>query len=352
LQLFGSAASEAVRTLLDERGIAVHTGAAAVELAEGELRLLPTGTIPADWAVALPRLHGPRIDGIPQTVDGFVSVDAHGRVRGAPDIFAAGDITTFPIKQGGIAAQQADAAAEMIALNAGAELVPEPFRPVLRGLLLTGTQPRYLRQSPAGGSIATAEPLWWPPTKIVGRYLAPFLALVAGVESPPEAPSIPGAVEVDRELELERIEALATLRLESRDSADDTPSVGSVMTTEFLVAAPEDTLGEVAERMSEQVARPALVSDHGVLIGILTSRDLLRAFAARVHPSDARVREWMTAEPVVVSSGTPLETAVTLMGQYDLNHLPVVDDERPVGILSLRQAVRRTRGRIGVGLGF
>jgi hypothetical protein len=43
-------------------------------------------------------------------------------------------------------------------------------------------------------SEASPEPLWWPPAKIVGRYLAPFLGAFAGVESPPEAPAAPGAM--------------------------------------------------------------------------------------------------------------------------------------------------------------
>ena len=57
---------------------------------------------------------------------------------------------------------------------------PEPFRPVLRGLLVTGEAPTFLRVELAGGagdtSAAADEALWWPPGKIVGRYLAPFLA--------------------------------------------------------------------------------------------------------------------------------------------------------------------------------
>jgi hypothetical protein len=52
---------------------------------------------------------------------------------------------------------------------------PRPFRPVLRGLLLTGGPRTYLRAGPGGSAVAT-EPLWWPPAKIVGRHLAPFLA--------------------------------------------------------------------------------------------------------------------------------------------------------------------------------
>jgi sulfide:quinone oxidoreductase len=358
LQLFGRAGSDAVRQLLEERGIALHTGSFPVELVEGELRLVPEGTIAADRVVALPRLRGPRIDGLPQTVEGFLPVDAHGQVHGLADVFAAGDITSFPVKQGGIAAQQADAAAEMIAANAGADLTPQPFRPVLRGLLLTGRQPRYLRHEITGGvgdvSEASPEPLWWPPAKIVGRYLAPFLGAFAGVESPPEAAAAPGAVAVEVELDAAEAHGLAALRLEvARDAeGEGGATVADVMSTDPLVVAPEDTLGEVAEKMRAGDLGSALVADYGRLIGILTSRDLLRAFAGRVHPSEARVREWMTAEPVAVSAATPIEAAVTLMTEYGFHHLPVIEDERPAGMLGLRQATRQARGRIGIGLGF
>jgi sulfide:quinone oxidoreductase len=358
MQLFGRAGSEAVRALLEERGIAVQTGSTPVELVDGELRLVPEGTIAADRVVALPRLRGPRIDGLPQTVEGFVPVDAHGQVHGLADVFAAGDITSFPVKQGGIAAQQADAAAETIAATAGADLAPQPFRPVLRGLLLTGRQPRYLRHDLTGGageaSSASPDPLWWPPAKIVGRYLAPFLGTFAGVESPPEAPSAFGAVPVEVELDAATVDGLAALRLETAPAAegDGGATVADVMSTDPLVVAPEDTLGEVAEKMRARDVGSALVGDYGRLIGILTSRDLLRAFAGRVHPSEARVREWMTAEPVAVSAATPIEAAVTLMTEYGFHHLPVVDGERPTGMLGLRQAARQARGRTGIGLGF
>ncbi len=358
LQLFGRAGSEAVRELLEERGIAVQTGACPVEFVDDELRLVPEGSIAADRVVALPRLRGTRIDGLPQTVEGFVPVDAHGQVHGLADVFAAGDITSFPVKQGGIAAQQADAAAEMIAANAGADLTPQPFRPVLRGLLLTGRQPRYLRHELTGGagdaSASSPEPLWWPPAKIVGRYLAPFLGDFAGVKSPPEAPAAPGAVPVEVELERERIDALPAVRLEVGRAAEgeDGPTAVDAMSTEPLVVAPEETLGEVAEKMRERDLGSALVADYGRLIGILTSRDLLRAFAGRVHPSEARVREWMTAEPITVPAAAPLDAAVTLMTEYGFHHLPVVEGERPVGMLGLRQAARQARRRTGIGLGF
>jgi sulfide:quinone oxidoreductase len=95
-------------------------------------------------------------------------------------------MTAFPVKQGGIASQQADAAAEWIAALAGVEIEPRPFRPVLRGLLLTGLSPRFLRSDVLDGSSEVdMEPLWWPPGKIAGRYLAPFLAEHFGLSAEP-----------------------------------------------------------------------------------------------------------------------------------------------------------------------
>src|SRR5439155_22648246 len=139
-------------------------------------------------------------DGIPRDANGFVSTDRYGHT-GVSDIFAAGDVTTFPVKQGGIAAQQATAAAETIAEAAGADVTPRPFRPVLRGLLLTGSVPTYLRAELTGGagdtSTAQSEPLWWPPGKIVGRHLAPFLAERADEILVPPAGTDALAVEID-----------------------------------------------------------------------------------------------------------------------------------------------------------
>ena len=102
----------------------------------------------------------------------------HGRVAGLQRVYAAGDGTAFPIKQGGLATQQADAVAETIAAAVGAPIEPEPFRPVLRGMLLTGGDDRFMRSAVAGGEgepTVASHALWWPPSKIAGRYLAPFL---------------------------------------------------------------------------------------------------------------------------------------------------------------------------------
>ena len=103
--------------------------------------------------------------------------------------------------------------------------------------------------------------------------------------------------------------------------------------------------------MRDRDTGAAAVALYGQLIGILTSRDLLRAFAARVQPNRARVREWMTSEPITVSASTRVEVAVSVMKEHGIHHLPVVDGQRPVGMLGFRQASRQARGR-GIGLGF
>ena len=113
--------------------------------------------------------------GLPQDEHGFIPIDAQCAVKDVEYVCAAGDGTAFPIKQGGIAAQQADAAASAIAATLGAIDHAEPFRPVLRGMLLTGSEPRYLRAA-AGETEVSFQPLWWPPSKIAGRYLSGYLA--------------------------------------------------------------------------------------------------------------------------------------------------------------------------------
>jgi sulfide:quinone oxidoreductase len=366
LHLFGREASDAVRALLEEREIAVHTRAYPVAARDGELLLVADGIVVADRVVALPRLQGPRIGGIPQSFEGFIAVDVHGRVHGVADVYAAGDITTSPVKQGGIATQQADAAAEAIAAEAGVDLTPAPFRPVLRGLLLTGAEPRYLRGERSGRvgevSQASPEPLWWPPAKIVGRHLAPFLAELTGTAGTAEQASRAG-VSVEVELDAGAAEPRRDRLLEEAvedalgDALGDSPvaRVGEVMSDDPLVVAPEDTLAEVAERMRAEDVGSALVAEYGRLIGIVTSRDMLRVLAGRVHSSEARVRQWMTAEPIAVSATTTLEAAAVLMTEHDIHHLPVVDGERPVGMVGMRDVVRspasyaETLARIGLG---
>jgi sulfide:quinone oxidoreductase len=191
LAVFGLEASDAIAAMLASHGIGCRTRATPVRFSEGLLDLVPGARVETEAVVALPQLEGPDLPGVPSDANGFVPADDHGRVGAEVGIYAAGDLTQFPLKQGGIATQQADAAAEMIAAEAGAPIEPAPFRPILRGLLLTGDAPSFLRTEVAtAGSLVAVEPLWWPPAKIVGRHLAPFLATHLGLSTePPTRPS-------------------------------------------------------------------------------------------------------------------------------------------------------------------
>lgn len=202
LALFGVAASEAIRELLEIRGIELTLNSVSTAVEDGWLQISSGDPIRANRVIALPRLEGPRVEGIPSNEHGFVEVDEHGAVWGLKNVWAAGDLTSFPIKQGGLAAQQGEAAAQSIAAYAGADVQPRPFNPVLRGLLLTGLAPRYIRADPSAEQFAfDTEPLWWPPAKIVGRYLAPFLAAELGFSAPDEQHDHPAGVEVEVELQ-------------------------------------------------------------------------------------------------------------------------------------------------------
>jgi sulfide:quinone oxidoreductase len=178
LAIFGPTASTAVSELLQARGIALFAGSTVRDL-EGGITMSPGARKlgPAE-AIALPMMAGPAIDGLPADEKGFIPIDDRGRIKAVEDVYAAGDGTNFPIKQGGLAAQQADAVAEDIARRVGAGVTAEPFRPVLRGKLLTGDESLSLRAEVAGGGgegVASTDCLWWPPQKISARYLAPFL---------------------------------------------------------------------------------------------------------------------------------------------------------------------------------
>jgi CBS domain-containing protein len=114
-------------------------------------------------------------------------------------------------------------------------------------------------------------------------------------------------------------------------------TLGEICNPTFITVAPEDTLGEVAERMSAQNVGAVVVKDFGRLIGVLTERDMLRAMAARVHTSDARVRQWMTENPITAGPETTFEDAQKIMLDKGFRHLPVVDGETILGIVSLRR---------------
>src|ERR671923_1236888 len=117
-------------------------------------------------------------------------------------------------------------------------------------------------------------------------------------------------------------------------------TLGELMTREVLTVAPEDTLGETATKMVDRGVGSVVVSDFGRIIGILTERDVLRAVADRTHPSQARVREWMTVDPVTATEATHASEAARIMLENNFRHLPVVEGSRAVGIVSIRDVAQ------------
>ena len=195
LAIFGSTASDAVSAALERAGVKVVASAYAEIPRAGEIVINPGDRVlHADRVIALPELFGPEVRGIQRGDHGFIRVDPHGKTHDEGNIFAAGDAIDFPVKHGGLGSQQADAVAESIAALAGSGVTPEPFRPVIRGMLLTDDKPLYLTAHMTGGqgasysSQVTDTPAWTPAGKIAARYLAPYLDKLDSQTGPRAAP--------------------------------------------------------------------------------------------------------------------------------------------------------------------
>ena len=188
LEPLGASASQLLAARLDEARVAVETERVAKRVDGAQLLLDSGPPIEGTGFIALPALEADPIPGLPQRERGFIQTDARMHVAGLESVWASGDVTWFPVKQGGLAAQQADTAARAIAASAGAYVPLEPFHPVLRAALITGGTPDFLRSDlPSRGPADTSagRALWWPPAKVAGRYLGPYIAAKLGEE--PEA---------------------------------------------------------------------------------------------------------------------------------------------------------------------
>lgn len=203
LGLFGPEATRRVRAKLCDQGIALYTGATVAALGAGDLTLADDRTVPADHVVALPVACARRIDGLPADREGFLVVDDHGRVAASPGVYAAGDGTASPVRQGGLACQQADAAAAAIVADLGVgPPQPAPYRPVLRGVLLSDEGPVLLRSAlddhgrPAHRwRDVPVRAAAWPSGKVVGHHLSPYLAGRADGPRTPDG-AVSGAADV------------------------------------------------------------------------------------------------------------------------------------------------------------
>ncbi len=186
LAVFGSTVSDAVGRVLEHHRIETITSAHCTVPGPGRVTINPGDrTLLADRIVALPELVGPSTPGVPKgSPGGFIPVDMHCKVRGLDAVYAAGDATDFPIKHGGIAAQQADTAAAAIAALAGAPVEPQRFSPTIHGVLLGAEQPLYMSAHVTGGHGSSSEihedPDFLPTDKIEAKYLTPYLELLSG----------------------------------------------------------------------------------------------------------------------------------------------------------------------------
>jgi sulfide:quinone oxidoreductase len=186
LQVFGAQASRLVADLLTERGVNFVGESDPQHVERGGTLALGSGeTVEADCVVAVPELRGPRITGVPTDRAGFITTDALGGVIGLSDVYAAGDMTSFPIKQGGLAAQQADIVAQRIASDHGVSVKEPRVEHVLNAQLVGGTHPVFLRTELDEFGQAAAATLQrqrpeddascTSPEKVFGRYLTPYL---------------------------------------------------------------------------------------------------------------------------------------------------------------------------------
>ena len=184
LEVFGRSVSRHVASLLSDRAVRRLRGSAQ-HVARGRVILGTGEALAADAVVSVPRLVGRRISGVPADWNGFVRTDRHGRVAELEDVFAAGDVTSFPVKQGGLATQQADVVAAVLAARAGGRVELPSGRSILRARLLGAEPPCYLQaELDAAGRPLPSEDVpavsdeadWWPASKLFGRHLTPWMA--------------------------------------------------------------------------------------------------------------------------------------------------------------------------------
>jgi CBS domain-containing protein len=111
------------------------------------------------------------------------------------------------------------------------------------------------------------------------------------------------------------------------------------MSRDLLTVAPGDALGEVAKRMVERDVGAVLVMEGSALAGILSERDVLRAVAAGIQ-DDTVVSDWMTRDPETMSPEDTTQHAAVLMIHGGFRHLPLVEGDEVVGMLSIRDLMR------------
>jgi CBS domain-containing protein len=114
--------------------------------------------------------------------------------------------------------------------------------------------------------------------------------------------------------------------------------VSAVMSANLLTASADDALTEAARRMAERRVGAILVTDGTVLTGIMTERDVLRAVGRA--SIDGTVGDWMTRHPDTAPQSATIGQAAAMMLHGGYRHVPIVDGDHLVGIVSIRDLLR------------
>ena len=117
------------------------------------------------------------------------------------------------------------------------------------------------------------------------------------------------------------------------------PMARKHMSRDLLSVAPDLPLTEVAQRMVERDVGAALVSEGERLVGIVTERDVLRAVAKGIG-EETTAADWMTADPDTMTPDESTEHAAVLMIHGGFRHMPLVEGDQVVGMLSIRDLMR------------
>jgi CBS domain-containing protein len=116
-------------------------------------------------------------------------------------------------------------------------------------------------------------------------------------------------------------------------------TVDTIMSRNLLTTEPGQPLQVAARRMVDRRVGAILVLEGDRLAGILTERDVLRAVGTGFDPASP-VSEWMTRNPETISPGDTIDDSLGLMDHGGFRHLPVIEDDRLVGIISVRDLLR------------
>jgi len=117
--------------------------------------------------------------------------------------------------------------------------------------------------------------------------------------------------------------------------------VGEAMTIDPVLIAPDTNLLEAAEIMSRCHVGSLIVKIKEELVGIITEQDMVRKGLAKdKKSSEIKVKEVMTMDLRCISSGQDVFEALQMMRDYNIRHLPVVDDEKLVGLITAKDILK------------